>query len=988
MSTSRILTLFALFVLAGMVALTTPTVAAPAARLLAAPQACTEITSPSQIPAAATINFDGLPHDAIIGDSYRPAYGVRFENGATQWAMIYGSEPAEAYSSPNVALNQPVPPNTSNNAAMTITFDTAKTHVGLWLGNGETQAPTALLTGYDAGGNVICQVRKTGVPEPHTMFIGFDDQDGRIVRVTLDYGNTALVESIDDLSFAPAPAPTNTPTPTSTPTRTPTRTPTPTNTWVPTRTPTPTITPTPTPLDTRTPTATATYTPAPSRTPTPTPTRTFTPTATPTRTPTPSPTRTPTKTPTPAIDLIADHLEVTQGVQDLNNSVQLVTGKRTFVRFYVHSTQGLYYISFANLQALNLTTGKSAWLNPIGGIPPLGHIAVQHVPHRSTLNDTFLFELPDGFREGAVMLTAYLNPDTDWRDRSPTEFSYANNVIGVGVTFEGVPKQYVHIVDIAYSLNGKTYIASPSHAFKMESWLRRAYPLSRLQMKITGANWPSAAMVDAEGNLTNPNCSAVNGAMGMIYSYDVNSPDEPAQPRLRIYGMVDDGGGFMRGCSGIPSHFASGPTGKPGVNANPGSASTWDFDGSYGDWYGGHELGHAFGRSHANFCGAENGSSYPYLEGRISPTLGSDNSIYGFDIETRTLYPAYWKDMMTYCPNEWLSDFTYEGLMSTFQAEGAIAAASVQAGEQTDRLLVLGSIITATQTINLSPLFVLPNAGDTEPRTPGDYEIVLRGGDGGALARYPFTPDEMSEGDALGISELAPFVAGTARVEILGPGGALLTSVQPGANPPTVTVLAPNGGETLNGDEVVLSWAASDPDNDPLTFNVQYSPDNGASWDMVAASLTGTSVTLDVADLRPGAGGLMRVWVSDGLHTASDQSDATFVVPNRPPTLTIVEPVNDTTIYVGQSLGLAANAYDPGVGTMDDEQVQWSSDRDGALGQGAQLTVASLSAGVHLITVTADDGQGGVSTASVTVIVSDDLTEPVITPIFLPVILK
>ena len=45
----------------------------------------------------------------------------------------------------------------------------------------------------------------------------------------------------------------------------------------------------------------------------------------------------PPPTETPAIDLIADKIEVTQAVQDLNNSVRLVQDKRTFVRFHVHS---------------------------------------------------------------------------------------------------------------------------------------------------------------------------------------------------------------------------------------------------------------------------------------------------------------------------------------------------------------------------------------------------------------------------------------------------------------------------------------------------------------------------------------------------------------------------------------------------------------------------------------------------------------------------
>jgi hypothetical protein len=76
---------------------------------------------------------------------------------------------------------------------------------------------------------------------------------------------------------------------------------------------------------------------------------------------------------------------------------------------------------------------------------------------------------------------------------------------------------------------------------------------------------------------------------------------------------------------------------------------------------------------------------------------------------------------------------------------------------------------------------------------------------------------------------------------------------------------------------------------------------------------------------------------------------------------------------------------------MDDGQVQWISSRDGLLGVGAQVTIASLSAGAHVITVRADDGHGGVATASVAVTVRADLTEPVIPPvgeIYLPLILR
>ena len=84
--------------------------------------------------------------------------------------------------------------------------------------------------------------------------------------------------------------------------------------------------------------------------------------------------------------------------------------------------------------------------------------------------------------------------------------------------------------------------------------------------------------------------------------------------RVVYYGVVDDGGGFMRGkAAGIPGTIAAGPSG-------PGDWG-WDFDGSYNDWYGGHEIGHTRGRYHAEFCGAGGGAAYPYPGGRISPVL-------------------------------------------------------------------------------------------------------------------------------------------------------------------------------------------------------------------------------------------------------------------------------------------------------------------------------------------------------------------------------
>ena len=43
---------------------------------------------------------------------------------------------------------------------------------------------------------------------------------------------------------------------------------------------------------------------------------------------------------------------------------------------------------------------------------------------------------------------------------------------------------------------------------------------------------------------------------------------------------------------------------------------------------------------------------------------------------------------------------------------------------------------------------------------------------------------------------------------------------------------------------------------------------------------------------------------------------------------------------------------------LDEGNLQWWSDRDGLLGNGAIFSTASLSVGLHEINLVADDGQG------------------------------
>ena len=172
-------------------------------------------------------------------------------------------------------------------------------------------------------------------------------------------------------------------------------------------------------------------------------------------------------------------------------------------------------------------------------------------------------------------------------------------------------------------------------------------------------------------------------------------------PTTRYYGTVFDGGGAMRGCAlKVPALVASGPTG----NATGSGIPLYDLDrdGSYGDWYGAHELGRTWGRYDAEHCGGSGtyflclggtrhgkfcadaaecpGGTctrrypsdyvpYPYANGQISGAMSGDDAFYGFDVLDRTLHGPGWTDGMTYCPLMWTSKFTFEGTSVRLKGE-------------------------------------------------------------------------------------------------------------------------------------------------------------------------------------------------------------------------------------------------------------------------------------------------------------------------------
>jgi hypothetical protein len=691
----------------------------------------------------------------------------------------------------------------------------------------------------------------------------------------------------------------------------------------------------------------------------------------------------------PGADLVVEALEVTQSVQDLQNDVKLVEGKRTYVRFYARASEGFHYptarlfVRFPGhpgdtmLRPLNPGEEALVWATPRS----LGPAAA-----RDWDGTGFLFELPSHFTRGTIELTAVVNSAND----SPVETELSNNTLTETVSFEAVPNPELTIYVLGYRIGGMSFATPASEADQLVDWLRRAYPVSDVEYSLVGGRWARDATTATDPetgalNLTSPNCREVNRAIAVIEGLELGTRRGPTSARTfspaRSVGMVHDAGGFMRGCSaGVPGPVASGPTGS--------GTWGWDFDGSYGDWYGGHELGHTYARPHAEFCGAEDGHRYPYPGGLISPLSPVTERLYGFDISTRDIYShRRWTDNMTYCARQWMSDLTYEALMRFLQdpaSRGIAALGTSASGEgtsdadpipgpppKTKVLSVVGAVDPDRSEGLLEPAFVVESPGPPLQSEPGQYAIVLRDANGVELARHSFVPlgeesgppapgtRDTGEIRGLFVSEFVPVAEGTRRVDLEGPGGELLASLQPGGGAPELEIVSPKGQETFDGQSVLVSWEATDPDDDALTFVVQYRSDDGEPWRSVALPTSQTSIEIPFENLPSGDSAGFRVWASDGLNTTIAETAAPFRVVNRPPEVEVVSPRAGDVFVKGGSVALEAAGYDSDVGGLRGESLRWSSSLDGQLGTGRQLTVASLSEGTHVIQVVADDGSNG-----------------------------
>lgn len=661
----------------------------------------------------------------------------------------------------------------------------------------------------------------------------------------------------------------------------------------------------------------------------------------------------------PAVDLEVTGMEVTQGVQDLGNSVVLVADRATFVRVHVKAGVPVDGVT----ARLARTDGNGTELErPIWPSNPGGSITVRSAPDRSELSQSFLFELPPGWTaEGTLHLTATVNPD-----HLPGETSFTNNVASRDVTFQTTNPIKIELIKVKFFTRagsgtgcGQDSVPDDVDLDLAESALRRELPTAKLVITRRADVWDSGIQMDCTINVAPGVESGV--FLDALKSGFASAPQD--RIRLGIVKRQPFGGLAPLGSS----WFAVAQAGMDQVAV--------------------HEIGHTLGRFHTVSpsgppCNASSSplhldATYPYPSGLIGGPGSQPDRFVGFDLGDATA--ARWPilrrvvlpttgDLMGYCQQTWSSDVTW-----TANRTG-INTHFTPTDPSGDLLRVTGRVDSSEGKVSRLAAVRLGSVGALPPPSAGKWHLQLRGEKDVVLSDRRFAPVPDADGPSSAIEETVDFVVGTRSIVVLDPAGTPLGSLPVSASSPEVGKLTLSTGRTVPASgSIGVLWSSSDADGDALLADLLWSHDGGDTFEPIATGITGSIYTFDASRLsgtKGKASGVLRVVVRDPVLTGlADLGGITAA--GSPPRIRILAPFAGQTFVRGQTEILRALASDVEDGVLD-AAVSWGSDRDGPLGGGANVA-ARLSLGDHVLTARVVDSSGNVATATTTVRVSTAL---------------
>jgi hypothetical protein len=401
------------------------------------------------------------------------------------------------------------------------------------------------------------------------------------------------------------------------------------------------------------------------------------------------------------LDLRIDGLYLTQSVQTYSGSVPLVKGRDGFLRVFVTASQANASAPTVRVRFYNSgVLASTVVINAPGA-------SVPQSPNEGTLSSSWNIPVSKTLIQANLSILADVDPTNAVAESDETDNEFPASGTPLALDVRDASTFNVRLVPVRQSVNGSVGNVSSANKDQFLTTTMKIHPLAAYDADVRATYTTSAPAVDA-GN-SNSAWTTILSELATLRTADGNS--------RYYYGVLH------------PSYTS----GVAGIGYIGGQAALgWDNLPSGAD-VAAHEWGHNWGRQHSPCGGATSPDpNYPYANAAIG--------VYGFDLTTSTLKPPTATDVMGYCNNQWISDYTYRGVLNYRAASPAVASAFSQAMQPC--LLIWGRIVDGQPV--LEPAFEVV----TRPSLPahgGPYTVEGRDDAGSRVFSLSFSPEQVAD---------------------------------------------------------------------------------------------------------------------------------------------------------------------------------------------------------------------------------------------------
>ena len=667
-------------------------------------------------------------------------------------------------------------------------------------------------------------------------------------------------------------------------------------------------------------------------------------------------------------------MEITQGIQNLNNDVPLVAQKPTIVRVSPTVSTDASGPRYTEVVLHGSRDGRALPESPLRSLA--GVMSFPRATARSDVNSTANFVLPASWLSGNVRLTAEINPGLYAFPETDT----TNNTLVRDVSFRAKEGMCVVTVPvISDTAPGSIYHISDPTFPSILARFSTIYPNADIRVR----------------ELPTP--------FGPV---DVTGAAVHTITWLRPWMVFSDVGSCAQGArrvhAGLVSNAAN--TGNTGGFALPGQVA-WvkmmtggsaPHETPFGGISMAHEIAHTDWWVHIAGCGAglPHDLAYPYSGGVLDdgrrPFGAAFESMlfFGFDRISMSVVPPSAFDFMGYCSPSWISDNHWRDLINSFANRAMYQApdapvSTVAVGFRSEPrmtnfesdVLYLAGIFGEDGSVTWGPTLRIPEQFLTKElvtelmrsaqqrrtvQTKSTYSIQLLGADDAVLLTQPFQPipdsGDLPKPQPESFSVALPFAPGTTQIRLMKDKEELARINSAGSNAPVVRILSPKGGEEVS-DTLKISWKIEGGNTSLPPFLVQYSNDAGATWQVLAMNHRALSLEVPTENLPGGKNCLVRVLASDPFTSSFSVSEP-FRVITHAPFARISSPQAKQTFQTGEQILVRGFAYDVEDGSLNGKSMQWSIKGIGEIGEGAEALVPDLPPGRYSLILTVIDSEG------------------------------